>query len=254
MLHRVISLIALVSLAGSLYGQTTVAQNPLVVIRDNPSITITTGSATTTTTPSSGAHEVQLQWIFGTVVGTYSGCTVQLVTAIDNATFATLGSATAITVATGQANIWIVRDPGTNGSVSATAAQSFGQMTKATFACSSYGVSAPVTINVIYRPTPTAPVACNGGAYDSGFTPVPTSYPVALTSVATCVTTFQFVNTTASPIWVSVRDGSGNYYVFEQVVPVGQPLALPFNNIQLSGGIQWFASSSGLAGQVKGFQ
>jgi hypothetical protein len=39
----------------------------------------------------------------------------------------------------------------TSSTASSTAALGFGQLTKATFACTTYGTTAPVTITAIYR-------------------------------------------------------------------------------------------------------
>src|SRR5208337_922752 len=98
---------------------TNVQQRPTGVVTDTPSVTIASATADTTSTPTTTAHEAQIQWTFGTVTGTYTTCTAQAMT---------------------------------SSAVSSTAALGFGQATKFTFACSGgYGISAPVTISVIYR-------------------------------------------------------------------------------------------------------
>lgn len=143
--------------APSAFGQ--VRQIPLQVISNTPTITIGNGTADTTTTPTTGMRELTMDWTFGTVVGTYTGCTVQAVTAINGSSFLTLGAAKSVTVTTGTKNSWTMLEP-VGTSVSSTAAQSFGQVTKFTFACSGgYGTSAPATINVQFSPVPTTSIS-----------------------------------------------------------------------------------------------
>lgn len=125
-------------------------------IIDNPAITISTASASTAATPTTSAHEAQIFWNFGTVTGTYSTCTVQAKTSYDGATWLTLGSPATVTVTSGAAYAWtLIEQIGTSSvttsAVSSTAALGFGQLTMFTFACSSYGTSAPVTVTAIYR-------------------------------------------------------------------------------------------------------
>jgi hypothetical protein len=129
---------------------------PVGFVVDSPTITIAGATANTTSTPTTHAHEAQIQWAFGTVSGTYSTCTVQAKTTYDGTNYLTLGSAASVTVTTGTINAWtIIAQLGTTSvttsAVSSTAALGFGQATMFTFACSSYGTSAPVTITVIYR-------------------------------------------------------------------------------------------------------
>jgi len=133
-----------------------VQSRPTGVIVDTPTITIAGATATTSYTPTSSAHEAQLQWNFGTVSGTYSTCTVQLKTSFDGTNWLTLGSAASVTVSSNTLNAWTVLEQLGTTSVttttpSASAAAGFGELTEAVFACSSYGTSAPVTISVIYR-------------------------------------------------------------------------------------------------------
>jgi TRAP-type uncharacterized transport system substrate-binding protein len=134
-----------------------VQQRPTGVVTDTPSITIAGATATTTRTPTTTAHEAQIQWTFGTVVGSYGTCTVQAKTSYDGVNFLTLGSAVTVTATTGAVNAWTILEQGasesalTTSAVSSTAALGFGQATEFTFACSTYGTSAPVTVVVIYR-------------------------------------------------------------------------------------------------------
>jgi hypothetical protein len=126
------------------------------VIVDTPAITIAGATATSTATPTSTAHEAQIEWNFGTVTGTYSTCTVQAYTSYDGANYLTLGSAASVTATSNTLNAWtIIEQLGTTSvttsSVSSTAALGFGQLTRFTFSCSSYGTGAPVSISVIYR-------------------------------------------------------------------------------------------------------
>jgi hypothetical protein len=134
-----------------------VQQRPTGVVTDTPAITIASATADTASTPTTTAHEAQIQWTFGTVTGTYTTCTAQAKTSYDGSTWLTLGSAVSLTVTTGAVNAWtILEEVGagsvTTSAVSSTAALGFGQATKFTFACSGgYGTSAPVTVSVIYR-------------------------------------------------------------------------------------------------------
>lgn len=133
-----------------------VQPRPVGVIVDNPAITITNAAADTTATPTTSAREAQIEWTFGTVSGTYSTCTVQAKTSYDGSTWLTLGSAVTVAATTGANNAWtLIEQAGTTSvttsPVSSTAALGFGQLTKFTFACSSYGTAAPVTITAIYR-------------------------------------------------------------------------------------------------------
>jgi len=136
---------------------TNVQQRPTGVVTDTPAITIAGATADTTSTPTTTAHEAQIQWTFGTVTGTYTSCTAQAKTTYDGSTWLTLGSAAGLTVTTGTVNAWTILEQApttsvTTSSVSSTAALGFGQLTKFTFACSgSYGTSAPLTVSVIYR-------------------------------------------------------------------------------------------------------
>jgi len=133
-----------------------VQPRPTGVIVDNPAITISAAAANSTATPTTSAHEAQIFWNFGTVTGTYSTCTVQAKTSYDGSTWLTLGSPETVTVASGAANAWtLIEQIGTTSvttsAVSSTTALGFGQLTMFTFACSSYGTSAPVTVTAIYR-------------------------------------------------------------------------------------------------------
>lgn len=133
-----------------------VQPRPTGVIVDSPTVAITTGTATTSSTPTTTAHEAQVLWTFGTVSGTYSGCTVQAMTSFDGANFLTLGSAAPVTVTSNTVNAWtLIGQLGTTSvttsSVDEGVALGFGQVTEFNFSCSSYGTSAPVAISVIYR-------------------------------------------------------------------------------------------------------
>jgi len=129
---------------------------PVVFVVDTPAITIAGASGNTASTPTSFAHEAQVNWTFGTVSGTYSTCTVQAQTSIDGTNYLTLGSAASVTVTSNTVNQWtVIEQLGTTSvttsAVSSAAALGFGQLTRWAFSCSSYGTSAPVTVTVIYR-------------------------------------------------------------------------------------------------------
>ena len=125
-------------------------------ILDTPTIAITTATADTGATPTAGVQSAQVQWKFGTVAGSFGTCTVQAKTSYDGTNYLTLGSAVSVTATSTTLNAWtlLAQAPTTSvtsSAVSATAALGFGQLTKYTFACSTYGTSAPVTISVLYR-------------------------------------------------------------------------------------------------------
>ena len=120
-----------------------------------PTIAIATATADTQTFPTSGVKALGAQWKFGTVVGTYSTCTAQAKTSYDGgSTFLTMGTAVTVTATSTTVNAWtVIAQLGTTSvtttAVSATAALSFGNVSKFTFACSSYGTSAPVTVSTM---------------------------------------------------------------------------------------------------------
>jgi hypothetical protein len=126
-------------------------------ILDNPLLTIAGASISTNPTSTTGATTAHVTWVFGTVAGTYSTCTVQAKTSFDGVNFLNLGSAAAVSVASNAINAWDIyqQAPVTTGvtttTVSSTAAAGFGQWSEYTFACTAYGTSAPVTITVIYK-------------------------------------------------------------------------------------------------------
>ena len=129
---------------------------PVGVVTDAPAITISTAAATSSATPTTSAHEAQIQWTFGAVSGRYSSCTVQAKTSYDGTNFLTLGSPASVTATSGTVNAWTVIEQMGTGSVttsavSSTAALGFGQVTEFAFSCASYGTAAPVTVSVIYR-------------------------------------------------------------------------------------------------------
>ena len=126
-------------------------------IVDHPVLTIAGTGISTSPTSTAGATSAHVTWVFGTVSGTYSGCTAQAKTSYDGVNFLNLGSAASVTVTTNALNAWDIyqQAPVTTGvtttAVSGTAAAGFGQLTEYTFACSAYGTSAPVTITAIYK-------------------------------------------------------------------------------------------------------
>ena len=133
-----------------------VQPRPVGAVTDTPAIAITNATATSGATPTTSAHEAQVQWSFGTVSGTYSSCTVQAKTSYDGTNYFTLGSPVTVTATTGAVNAWtLIEQLGTNSvttsAASSTAALGFGQATAFNFSCSSYGTAAPVNISVIYR-------------------------------------------------------------------------------------------------------
>jgi hypothetical protein len=126
-------------------------------ILDNPILTIASASISTNRTSATGATTAHVTWVFGTVSGTYSGCTVQAKTSFDGVNFLNLGSAAAVTVSSNAVNAWDIyqQAPVTTGAtttaVSSSAAAGFGQLIEYAFNCSAYGSSAPVTITAIYK-------------------------------------------------------------------------------------------------------
>ncbi len=130
---------------------------PFGYILDNPAVSLGGATATTGATATSGATTAHVSWVFGTVSGTYSTCTVQAKTSYDGTNYLNLGSAASVTVTTGAINTWDIYQQAsvttgvTTTAPSSTAAVGFGQLTKYTFACSgTYGTTAPTTVTVIY--------------------------------------------------------------------------------------------------------
>lgn len=155
-LIRILSLVLAVLLIGQpeVFAQTRTA--PVGALIATPTISIAAATADTTPVSSTTAHEAQIFFNFGTVSGSYTTCTVQAKTSYDGSTYLTLGSAATVTATSNTANAWtVIEQLGTTSvttsSVSSTVALGFGQLTKFTFACSGYGVSAPVTVTVIFR-------------------------------------------------------------------------------------------------------
>ncbi len=134
-----------------------VQSRPVGVVTSSEALTVAGVTIDSSPVPSTNAREMQIQWTFGTVAGTYTTCTAQAKTTYDGSNYLTLGSAAALIVTSGAVNAWtIIEQLGTTSvttsAVSAAAALGFGQATKFTLACSgAYGTSAPVTISVIYR-------------------------------------------------------------------------------------------------------
>ena len=130
---------------------------PFGFITANPAIPITTGSATSAYHATTGVTSAHVQWVFGTVSGTYSGCTMQAKTSYDRTNWLTLGSAAPLTVTTGTLTAWDIYQPAPSATSvtvtppSSSAAMGFGAYTEYVFSCSSYGISAPVTATVIYK-------------------------------------------------------------------------------------------------------
>ena len=126
-------------------------------ILDNPLLTIAGAGIPTNPTSTTGSTTAHVTWVFGTVSGTYTGCTVQAKTSFDGVNFLNLGGAASVTVSTNAVNAWDIyqQAPVTTGvtttAVSSSAAAGFGQLSEYTFACSAYGTSAPVTITAIYK-------------------------------------------------------------------------------------------------------
>jgi len=130
---------------------------PFGFITANPTISIATGSATSSYHSTTGVTSAHVQWVFGTVTGTYTGCTMQAKTSYDGANWLTLGSAAALTVTTGTLTAWDIYQQAPSATSvtvttpSSSAAMGFGAYTEYVFACSAYGTSAPVTATVIYK-------------------------------------------------------------------------------------------------------
>jgi hypothetical protein len=126
-------------------------------ILDNPLLAIAGATATTNVTSTTGATTAHVLWVFGTVTGTYTGCTVQAKTSFDGTTFLNLGTPASLAVSTNAINAWDIYQQGpvtsgvTTTTVSSTAAAGFGQLSEYTFACTGYGTSAPVKIAAIYK-------------------------------------------------------------------------------------------------------
>jgi len=122
-----------------------------IVLTDTPAMTITTAASYSTPTTTTGAREVHVQFLFGTVAGSYSACTVQAMTSLDGTKYYNIGAAETVTVSSATGNVWNYIDTvGSTTTASTTTATAFGKYTKFYLACDSYGTSAPVTITAIY--------------------------------------------------------------------------------------------------------
>ena len=141
--------------AASLFAQT---QTGLQTTRNRQTLTITNAAVDSDPVATMGDHQAAVQLIFGTVSGSYSGCTVQARTSVDGTNYLTLSTAKSITMTTGTSNAWTIIDP-VGTAVSATAANSFGAATRFTLACSSYGTSATANLSVVYSPISTASIS-----------------------------------------------------------------------------------------------
>jgi hypothetical protein len=140
------------------YSQVRVQPRPTGFTVSSETVAVLAATIDSAAVPTTSTHEAMIQWKFGTVVGVYTTCTVQMYTTYDGTNYLSLGSAASVTVTTGTINAWSVINRlgiGTGvytSAVSATDALGFGQLTKFTFACSGgYGTSAPATVTVIYR-------------------------------------------------------------------------------------------------------
>ena len=126
-------------------------------VLDYPVLAIAGATVTTTPTPTTGATSAHLSWVFGTIAGSFTTCTVQAKTSFDGSNWLNLGSAATVTVTSNSVNAWDIyqQAPVTTGvtttAVSNSVALGSGQSTKFTFACAGYGTSAPVTITAIYK-------------------------------------------------------------------------------------------------------
>ena len=126
-------------------------------ILDNPTLSIAGSGITTSPTSTTGASSARVAWVFGTVTGSYTGCTVQTKTSIDGTRYLALGTPVAVNVATNAVNAWDIYQQApvatgvTTTAVSSSSAAGFGQLSTFVFACSSYGTAAPVAITAIYK-------------------------------------------------------------------------------------------------------
>lgn len=126
-------------------------------IVDNPMVNITGAGVTSSSTSVTGITSAQIAWNFGTVTGSYSGCTVQAKTSFDGANWFTLGSAVSVSVSSNAVNAWtILQQAPTSSGVTAvtpsgSAATGFAAQIEYTLACGGYGTRAPVTITAIYK-------------------------------------------------------------------------------------------------------
>jgi len=126
-------------------------------ILDNPVLSISGTSITTSPTSTAGAATAHITWVFGAVAGSYTGCTVQAKTSFDGVNFLNVGGAASVTVTSNAVNAWDIYQQAsttsgvTTTTVSSSAAAGFGQLSEYAFACSAYGTSAPVAITAIYK-------------------------------------------------------------------------------------------------------
>jgi hypothetical protein len=205
----------LLLVATAVFAQNQQFSSPSVVV-DNPAMIITTGSATSTSTLTSGSHEANVQFSFGTVAGTYTGCTVQAYTAVDGANYFTLGQAQSVTVTSNKNNVWTLVETTPSSAPSFTLATGFGQRTQYVFSCSSYGTSAPVTITTIYYPIGIAPQLSSLGGNVASYFQLSTSVPSSSTAVTTANTVVQLIycnNFDSSAHTITIQQTDSSYVV-----------------------------------------
>lgn len=149
-MNRILSLLLLLLLAPVTVFAQNVNYSDVRAMRSTQSLAVVGGTIDTQPIDTAGVHQLGIQWKVATVAGTYTTCTVQAKTTFDGGTnYLTLGSAASITVTTGTNNAWTLTAPLAT-TVSSTVANSFGERTKFTFACSgAYGTSAPTVVSVI---------------------------------------------------------------------------------------------------------
>lgn len=82
--------------------------------------------------------------------------------------------------------------------------------------------------------------------------PTPSSTAVDTTSPIWLLGAF-FSNPTAAAINVTVTDSAGNQIVPTTEVPAGMPFQAPFGFLPCAG-LKWYASASGLLGQLWGYK
>jgi hypothetical protein len=189
MTKKFLFVLAVLCLASSAFAQTQPSQQ---------TFTVTTVSKDSTPIATTGAHSITFQVKLGTVAGSYSTCTAQAKTTIDGGAspiWLTIGSPASLTVTTGTNNAFTIVEP-LAATVSATAANGFGRLSKVTIDCGAFGTTAPVTLDQVVS---YAPAGSAGAATE----PTLSSIGADLTALRTEVAAIRTQVENPAPIFVT---------------------------------------------------
>lgn len=121
-------------------------------------------------------------------------------------------------------------------------------------------ISGTVTINAI--PTGTNVIGKSAPLTSCGTTPLTTAWAAvptsstAVTGTTTCVSAIVVTNTNGTATTITVTDGQGSPITVLQAfsIPPNSQVTFPFFGTQMTTGLKWSASGTGLTGAVAGVQ